>query len=195
MSLTNHTDGLAAVAKEDEPTLLVFPDTLGLSRTDFYQVYQAALAQCNDLKDRFTICDVFNGHLDYTTPGGENVINDAAFGFRSLIGNNFLLYGAAYYPQLETTLTYNYDETTVTVTGTLDGGAVPANSVMRLTAPSVADEARSLYHRANKLYHQVKDAIANMPIVLPPSSTMAGVYAAVDSTRGVWKAPANVSLS
>jgi len=32
-------------------------------------------------------------------------------------------------------------------------------------------------------------------IVLPPSSSVAGVYATVDSTRGVWKAPANVSLS
>jgi len=30
---------------------------------------------------------------------------------------------------------------------------------------------------------------------LPPSGTIAGVYATVDATRGVWKAPANVSLT
>jgi hypothetical protein len=30
---------------------------------------------------------------------------------------------------------------------------------------------------------------------LPPSGAIAGVYAAVDSNRGVWKAPANVSLN
>ena len=30
---------------------------------------------------------------------------------------------------------------------------------------------------------------------LPPSGAIAGVYAAVDSERGVWKAPANVSLN
>jgi phage tail sheath protein FI len=30
---------------------------------------------------------------------------------------------------------------------------------------------------------------------LPPSAAVAGVYARVDSTRGVWKAPANVGLS
>jgi uncharacterized protein len=30
---------------------------------------------------------------------------------------------------------------------------------------------------------------------LPPSGAVAGVYAAVDRTRGVWKAPANVSLA
>jgi phage tail sheath protein FI len=32
-------------------------------------------------------------------------------------------------------------------------------------------------------------------VVLPPSSAMAGVYGRVDSTRGIWKAPANVSLN
>jgi len=195
MSLASHTAGLAAAGKEDEPTLIVFPDALGLSRANFYSVYQAALAQCNDLKDRFTLCDVFNGHLDYTVPAGENVIDDAALGFRSLIGNNFLLYGAAYYPHLDTGLTFNYNEEAVTITGNLDNAAVPANTVLRVLQPAnAADELRSLYHRANLLYHQIKNAIASMPIVLPPSSAMAGVYATVDSTRGVWKAPANVSL-
>ncbi|MGB8192000.1 MAG: phage tail sheath C-terminal domain-containing protein [Chitinophagaceae bacterium] len=196
MSLANHTAGLAAVAKEDEPTLLAFPDALGLSRVDFYQVYQAALAQCNTLKDRFTICDVFNGHLDYTIPAGENVIDDAALGFRSLVGNNFLLYGAAYYPHLETSLSYNYDEGAVTITGTFNGVAAPLNTVLRVANPANAgDEARSIYHAANQLYHQIRNSIASLPIVLPPSSTVAGVYATVDSTRGVWKAPANISLS
>jgi phage tail sheath protein FI len=32
-------------------------------------------------------------------------------------------------------------------------------------------------------------------MILPPSSAVAGVYASVDSNRGVWKAPANTSLS
>lgn len=31
--------------------------------------------------------------------------------------------------------------------------------------------------------------------LMPPASAMAGVYTAVDNTRGVWKAPANVSLN
>jgi phage tail sheath protein FI len=31
--------------------------------------------------------------------------------------------------------------------------------------------------------------------LLPPSSAMAGIYTMVDSERGVWKAPANVSLN
>ncbi len=194
-TIDDHEAGIAAIGKEDEPTLLVFPDALGLDRADFYSVYQGALAQCDNLKDRFTICDVFNGQLDYTVPGGENVIDDATLGFRFLIGNNFLRYGAAYYPHLETSLTFNYDDEAVTVTGTLDGNPVPANTVLHVMEPAdAAEEARSLYHRANLLYHEVKEAIASMPLVLPPSPAIAGVYATVDATRGVWKAPANVSL-
>ena len=32
-------------------------------------------------------------------------------------------------------------------------------------------------------------------MILPTSPAIAGVYATVDANRGVWKAPANVSLS
>ncbi|RPD38903.1 phage tail sheath family protein [Chitinophaga barathri] len=194
-TLLNHTAGLAAIGKEDEPTLLVFPDALSLARGDFYNLYGLALAQCADLKDRFAIIDIFNGHLDYTIPAGDNVIDDNTNGFRTLIGNSNLPYGAAYYPQLETSLSFNYNEEAVTITGTLNGAPVVANSVLRIFEPAnAAAEARSLYHVANKLYHEIKNTITAMPLVLPPSSTIAGIYATVDGTRGVWKAPANVSL-
>lgn len=41
----------------------------------------------------------------------------------------------------------------------------------------------------------ISRAIAANYLTLPPSSTMAGVYARVDNDRGVWKAPANVSIN
>ncbi len=47
----------------------------------------------------------------------------------------------------------------------------------------------------NALYNQILAEIGNLPLELPPSSAMAGVYARVDTDRGVWKAPANVGLS
>ncbi|HHM20399.1 MAG TPA: phage tail sheath family protein, partial [Bacteroidetes bacterium] len=47
----------------------------------------------------------------------------------------------------------------------------------------------------NQLYYEIKNAIAKHQVVMPPSAAVAGVYAQVDSTRGVWKAPANVSLN
>lgn len=45
------------------------------------------------------------------------------------------------------------------------------------------------------LYHQIKKEISSLKVVLPPSAAMAGVYGRIDATRGVWKAPANVSLN
>lgn len=45
------------------------------------------------------------------------------------------------------------------------------------------------------LYNQIKKQITSLKVVLPPSSAIAGVYGRIDSTRGVWKAPANVTLN
>lgn len=54
---------------------------------------------------------------------------------------------------------------------------------------------KSLQSSDSLLYNQIKEAIKSLQVVLPPSSAIAGVYGRVDSVRGVWKAPANVSLS
>jgi hypothetical protein len=47
----------------------------------------------------------------------------------------------------------------------------------------------------NSTYNKILTAIGNLPLELPPSSAIAGVYARVDKDRGVWKAPANVSMN
>lgn len=45
------------------------------------------------------------------------------------------------------------------------------------------------------LYNALLRLAADQRVVLPPSGAVAGVYAQTDATRGVWKAPANVSLT
>jgi uncharacterized protein len=45
------------------------------------------------------------------------------------------------------------------------------------------------------VYKGIVDAIRNQGVVLPPSGAVVGIYAMVDEDRGVWKAPANVSIS
>ncbi len=45
------------------------------------------------------------------------------------------------------------------------------------------------------LYNKIISELAKEKIILPPSAAVAGVYAATDRDRGVWKAPANVSLN
>ena len=84
-SKDRYIDGLAAIAKEDEPTLLVLTDAAStLAAGAYLEVCAEALGQCQALGDRFTILDV---------PGGKW---DAFRNDPSLSAN--LMYGAAYHP-------------------------------------------------------------------------------------------------
>jgi phage tail sheath protein FI len=48
---------------------------------------------------------------------------------------------------------------------------------------------------AVSFYRSVMDVARALANLLPPSAAMAGVYARVDSTKGVFKAPANIELT
>lgn len=41
---------------------------------------------------------------------------------------------------------------------------------------------------------QIMEPIGNTPATCPPSGHICGIYAGMDATRGVWKAPANVAV-
>ncbi len=45
------------------------------------------------------------------------------------------------------------------------------------------------------VYKGILNAIGKQGVVLPPSGAVVGIYAMVDNDRGVWKAPANVSIT
>lgn len=61
------------------------------------------------------------------------------------------------------------------------------------------DQIRASYLQSLKAvsptYNAVLDKIRTKMNELPPSGAMAGLYTMVDNSRGVWKAPANVSVS
>lgn len=104
--------GLDAVKKKDEPTLILFPDGVGMSlNTNYYDVLKAALLQCSELGDRFTLCNIFD----------DNDVTN----FRNAIGTNHLKYAAAYYPHLQTNLSPSYDENSITFS--VSGAAAAAN--------------------------------------------------------------------
>jgi len=169
--------GLETLEKEDEPTLIVFPDAEALE-ADAYQLYNKALDQAEDLKDRFVIMDVV-GDVD---------------AFRVGVTAKGLKYGAAYHPKLETVLSYSFKNEDVAISSykkTLIVSEVPTLVDVDSTVTTLAE----LKSKSSELYNKAKQAIESKKVVLAPSSTMAGVYARVDSTSGVWKAPANVGLN
>ncbi|NEQ54552.1 MAG: phage tail sheath family protein [Leptolyngbya sp. SIO3F4] len=175
-------DGLAEVEKEDEVTLLVFPESQALSDSDYASLMAAALNQCGKLQDRFAVMD-----LKLLDP--PDTILTAASVFRDLsLPLENLRYGACYAPNVQTIFNYRSDdETAVNILRSINGAAAEADGTMDTYDPANGGDGTQ--------YALIKAAIDQLPLELPPSPLVVGQYAKTDNTRGVWKAPANVALT
>jgi phage tail sheath protein FI len=284
--------GIEFAEQVDEITLVVVPEAMSsdIDDNERRDIYNEMLAHCAKMQDRFSILDV--------EVRGGSIFDDGA-DFRDLnVGANNLKYGAAYYPSLETGLSFAYADTDVTLDAsdvtlpsnvqaydgeTLDALplGLPATGTLSFTSPSITqtyvgnltiagapvidlsdydldpdapetftdfvnnDPVLSLIVSATQsgndviitslqtgaasnlivfslaaipapsnvsvaptggtltgganpdtlLYNRITTSLQTFPLPLYPSATMAGVYAAVDNARGVWKAPANVSVN
>lgn len=182
-------DGLALLENEDLPTLLLFPDITSSENTgDPAEVYKAALAQCAERNDRFLICDVKASHGD---------ISESVEKFRFSMGTENLKFGAAYFPPLLTTLNYRYSEDRIQVK--LNNKRLVLRHPETEISANPNKAETSLYHvengRFRTQYQDIKQLIHAKHLELPPSAAVAGVYAKIDTSKGVWKAPPNVSLN
>jgi len=177
--------GLGQLESEDEPTMIIFPEAIHLTTANYFDLYNLALMQCADLKDRVTIIDVLQTN---------DIDADIKTVFRAeapgLMVDN-LRFGAAYYPYLQTTIDYDYSGKegqikVITKNVKSDGsdGAAVADTTLN-----------TLKSTDNLLYEKAKQILNDVPLTMPPSPAIAGVYARVDSDRGVWKAPANVGIA
>lgn len=63
------------------------------------------------------------------------------------------------------------------------------------TAQGVEKQKHDGLSESFPLYKAILNGIQNTNTSMPPSGAVAGIYAFVDRTRGVWKAPANVSIT
>ncbi len=211
-------EGLKPLLKEQEPTIIVVPDaTLLEDENQCYDVYKEVLNHCGyKMKNRVGIFDVFNGFQD-RTHDEEDVITK----FRSGIGTNFLAFGGAYYPWLNTSIVQgneldynninNLDDLKALLMAefpTIEG-LDPAEPEAQRTAQIQeliqkigtdlnATDTLALSNTlkaVSPLFKEIISELTKVMNVLPPSSAMAGIYTMVDNTIGVHKAPANVSLN
>ena len=206
--------GLAALEKHLEPTLIVVPDAVLLSEADCFSLQAAVLSHCGfKMKNRFAILDVYNGTTERTFDD-EDVINK----FREGVGSNFLMWGASYYPFLNTTL-IKASEIDYTRVENLDGlievlskevaDNLAAESITEARAEGInaeinkisedndTDAVTSLHATLTVISPKLNMIIAEMSEMLnlmPPSSAMAGAYSMVDFTASVAQSPANISL-
>lgn len=203
--------GIDLLLKEQEPTMLVIPDAMALSEGDAIALQQASLKHCGyQMKNRFAILDVHDGYKELN----DNPVKT----FRDDLGINFLNYGAAYYPWLNTSIVETAD---VGFANFADRAALKQLLLDELTAAGNAstdlsaildqvgdtgrdvnqktylndDELHKILFAVSASYGNILLAIKRKLNLLPPAAAMAGVYTMVDNARGVWKAPANVSLA
>lgn len=169
--------GLTKARELDEPTLIVFPEGQGMSVGEYHGLMQEALLQAVDLKDRFVIMDIHQTGRGFSrtqqTLEAIQEFRDGAVGGMS-VGE--LKYGAVYFPGIRSTADYEVNKNS-TIIRRFNNGQ-PAS-----------EEAYNDLNNRDKSKADL--AIRNMSIYLPASPAMAGIYARVDNTRGVWKAPAN----
>ena len=175
---------------------------------DCANIQTMVLDHCSKMQNRFAI-------LDVQAKSSENqTMMEQVKEFQTNIGNNGLSYGAAYYPWLETTILGDKDITADMFSWSADSeldfkAFFPKDSGILNYANATIDEIiKSQETPDNKKneFHQVllqnwsvyqsmiKTVKASLNL-LPPSAAMAGIYTMVDNTRGVWKAPANVSVN
>ncbi len=187
--------GIDVVASEDVPTMLVVPEAVNLAGAKFKNVAEALIKQASDLKDRFAILDVPSTSIPKNS---ANIKTDVDKIRAISLDKEQRRYAAAYYPFLETTYHYNHNQEfastkfkTIKIAEhhLIKDGAAPTDSTFK--GKTVADVLAA----SEVLYTRIKDTFEQHHLVLPPSAAMAGIYARVDESRGVWKAPANVGLA
>jgi len=165
------------------------------------------------MKNRFAVLDVYDGYKERTLDE-EDVVNK----FREGVGSNFLQWGAAYYPWLNTaivksseldySLIANSEELVAILTAEVDeslasenisearseGIKAEINKILDTTDKDLMKTLQSTLMVVSPKIISVMEDMGEMMNLLPPSAAMAGAYTMCDSMVSVAKSPANISL-
>ncbi len=193
---------------EDEPTLLVIPEAVLLEEMDCFALQQEMLQHCGlKMKNRFAILDVYNGYKSRSYDKQDVITR-----FREGIGSNQLAYGSAYYPYLNSTVVQNEEIDFRNIANIEELEALLIREAETTIDKKKSEEIKTEVRKLNQSDTDIerltqtlrvispafKNALAKIRIlqnVLPPSAAMAGIYSAIDASRGIWKAPANISIA
>ena len=205
VQLVDLLKGLAALKNEEEPTMYICPEATLLSIAENGTLMQQMLLQNSEMQTAISIFDVIGGNRE--NPLGNDLDIEA---FRNQTGDTGLSYGVAYYPFVETAIVAKHDLNytnlfggdvgeLATVFSALGPSEEPAWELLKVIHNSENSQSVSEYHRTllaiSVVYKEIITAIVQITNILPASGGIAGVITMVDTSRGVWKAPANVSIN
>lgn len=196
--------GITPLLKEQEPTMVLVPEAVYLENAqDCYDIQVAALRHCGyDMRNRVAIVDIYDGYKDDYEPVTK---------FREAIGTEFLDYGAAYYPWMNTSIVPDSDISFLNLESPDDLAAIMTENdpdgkltdfIGNVSTAKIAelskldiDTTHKVLARHSSAYSEVMREMLLTINMLPPSTAMAGIYSLVDSTKEVWKAPANIGVA
>lgn len=157
--------GIDSLKNEKINLLIGIPESQNLPENDFYLVQQKILEFCD--KNRYF------GILDPPRTNTENFLNKISI-YREKLHSDSLKFGAAFFPSLQTTTAYLYDESCINVEK--NGLGFSLNSF---------DETKKLKYVS---------AIGKFSVILPASPSVMGLILKNDMERGIWKAPSTIPL-
>ncbi|MHA7129190.1 phage tail sheath family protein [Algoriphagus namhaensis] len=214
--------GLAKLVKEMEPTMVVIPDAVALGE-DAYEVYKQVLAHCAKMQSRFAILDLFDGYntrdLDVDNVNvfrekiGSEYLNFSA-AYYPWLETNIVGKNEVSFKNIDSTVdlaTILPEQKAIDLVNAFPKSEDDFKAKLKEDKPNLSEEeigAELPKYIANKennyhlglvatspTYSSILDEIRAAMNLLPTAGAMAGVYTMVDNGRGVWKAPANISLN
>ena len=106
------TNGINALEKEMEPTMIIIPEAVNLSKDNCQTIQQAAVNHCGKMKNRIAILDIFEGYKKQNDPSGNVVKN-----FREM-GISYPDFVTAYYPWIRTSVVDENDISSTNIKNT-----------------------------------------------------------------------------
>jgi phage tail sheath protein FI len=211
-------EGIKLLLKEQEPTMVVVPDAMALKQDEGIELQKAMLMHCGvEMKNRFAILDIHDGFNDddeavktfRNSLGTTQLKYGAAYypWLNTVIVENSDLGFETFDKRSELTDLLKEAHAKDTdilkyISQVSDEARIKAyadqklNPDLKLDATYVPDEElHKILFAVSPTYVKILSIIKHRLNLLPPSGAMAGVYTLVDNLRGVWKAPANVSLA
>lgn len=217
--------GIQALLQEPIPTILVAPDAVSLPLDAFATVQQNMLKHCGEqMHNRIAILDVYDGFRQ-RTHDETDVINTFRAGVGTNNLKWGAAYYPWLYTSVtsvnEVDFTNINPETNDVLMAMLrdEVAAAEKNNAMLPTqaqdirnviasieihtpvvksAAIAQTEIATLHHallEVSPIYQSIMSDLHEQINLLPPSAAMAGIYSMVDNIKGVFHAPANVSMN
>ena len=194
------TTAFATLQQYAEPTILVIPDAMMLTQSDWTSVSQAALMQCNTMQTQVTILDVLNGWVSV----GDSVntpISSSTFYSVNGLGEAYNKYGIAYYPWVNTDIVETGDIDFTWISDEINAypfngtPPTPASTISPLTLlkQNLVTEAQAIYPISTTTGYYSANYFQYVSIVLSLAIPYADTPTTVSSTTTTAAVPADTT--